>query len=368
LKSVVSTVSNDINTDNRVHKIALTLLANGYNITIVGRKFRNSKDLSDRPYKTKRFKLLFNKGPLFYMNLNFRLFIYLLRSREDIILSNDLDTLPACWLAASLRKKKLVYDSHELFPELPELVNRRLVKKIWSFLEKRLINKINLGLTVSPSIAEYYIKTYHVSFEVIKNVGKFRFDHELEDIQKNADIKIIMYQGALNVGRGIELAIQSMAFIDHAILIIAGTGDIEQKLKRLAAELGLEKKVRFTGRLSFDELWQYTRNADLGISLEEDLGLNYRYALPNKLFDYIQSRLPVIVSDLPEMKKIVGTYKIGEVLTQRLPENLAKIINRMFTIDIPDGKYTTKLALAARELCWEKEEEKLRILFKQLYT
>jgi glycosyltransferase involved in cell wall biosynthesis len=350
-----------------VHKIALTLLANGYNITLVGRKLKHSKDLSDRPYHTKRFKLLFNKGPLFYANLNLRLFIYLIQSKEDIILSNDLDTLPACWLAASLRKKKLVYDSHELFPELPELINRPLVKKFWSFLERNLINRIDLGITVSPSIAEYYMNLYHIPFEVIKNVGKFRFDYELEDIQKGADNKIIIYQGALNIGRGIELVIQSMAFIDHAVLIIAGTGDIERRLKGLVAELGFDNKVKFTGRLSFEELWQYTRNADLGISLEEDLGLNYRYALPNKLFDYIQARLPVVVSDLPEMKRIVNNYKIGEVLSQRLPEKLAEIITRMLVIDIPAGKYSPKLALAARELCWEKEEEKLRILFKQLY-
>jgi len=367
LKSIISTVSNDICTDNRVHKIAMTLLANGYKITVVGRKLKHSKDLSDRPYKTKRFKLLFNKGPLFYLNLNLRLFIYLMQSKEDIILSNDLDTLPACRSAASLRKKKLVYDSHELFPEVPELVNRPLVKKIWLYLERKLIKKIDLGLTVSPSIAEYYMNAYSITFEVIKNLSKFRFDYEFEDIQKNTDNKIIIYQGALNIGRGIELAIQSMSFIDNATLIIAGSGDIEQKLKSLAKKMNIEKKVRFTGRLAFEELWQYTRNADLGVSLEEDMGLNYRYALPNKLFDYIQARLPVIVSDLPEMKKIIDKYKIGEILIQRSPENLANIISQMLNNYISDGKYTSNLALAARELCWEKEEEKLRILFKQLY-
>jgi glycosyltransferase involved in cell wall biosynthesis len=367
LKSIVSAVSNDIDTDNRVHKIASTLLANGYKITVVGRKLKYSKDLSDRPYPTRRFKLLFNKGPLFYMNLNLRLFIYLLFTNEDIILSNDLDTLAACWLAAYLRKKKLVYDSHELFPELPELVNRPVVRKIWSVLERKLIKKIDLCFTVSPSIADYYKDTYRVSFEVIKNVGKFRFDHELEDVHKNSDSRIIIYQGSLNVGRGIELAIQSMAFIKNAVLVIAGTGDIDQKLKRLVSEMDLGEKVIFTGRLSFDELWQYTSRADLGISLEEDLGLNYRYALPNKLFDYIQARLPVVVSDLPEMKKIVEKYHIGEILYNRQPKELAAIIDRMLATDIPDGKYTPKLALAARELCWEKEEEKLRILFKQLY-
>jgi len=366
LKRIISAVSNDIYTDNRVHKIAQTLLANGYDVTITGRLLRHSKDVSDRPYHTRRFRLLFNKGPLFYVCLNLRLFFYLLLSKVDIILSNDLDTLPACRFAAKFRKKKLAYDSHELFPEVPELVGRPVVKSIWSFLERKLIQKIDLRMTVSPSIAQYYKDIYNVSFEVVRNISRYRSENELK--QKTSEEKNykIIYQGALNIGRGIELAIRSMQFIENSTLIIAGSGDIDEELIKMVTELSMQTKVKFTGRLSFDELWNYTRSADIGLSLEEDMGLNYRFALPNKLFDYIQARLPVIVSDLPEMKSVIKTYQIGEILEQRLPEKLAAIINHMLTIDIPEGKYTAKLALAAHELCWEIEEEKIISLFKQL--
>jgi glycosyltransferase involved in cell wall biosynthesis len=365
LIKVVSVVSNDIVTDNRIHKIALSLEAYGYEVTVIGRKFKNSEKRLDRPYKVRRFRLWFNRGPLFYLNLNLRFFFYLLLSDIRIILSNDLDTLLSCSLAASLRRKQLVFDSHELFPEVPELVHRPVVRKIWQILEKKLISKIKFGFTVSPSIADFYFNTYGVKFELIRNLGNFRFDYEFEEIDKSQKQKTIIYQGSLNIGRGLEILIESMQQIDGAILQIIGSGDVAPKLIRLTKKLNLEDKVRFIGRLPLERLWEFTASASIGISLEENLGLNYQYALPNKLFDYIQARIPVIISDLPEMTGIVNKYRIGKVLVERTPEKLAEIIKEMLKEEVVQDEYAVNLELAARELCWEKEEEKLIKLFKR---
>jgi glycosyltransferase involved in cell wall biosynthesis len=366
LIKIVSAVSNDIVTDNRVHKIAHSLEANGYKVTVVGRLLRNSIQLHERSYKTKRFKLLFNRGPLFYLNLNLRLFFYIVFSDFGFILANDLDTLPGCFLAAKLKRKKIIFDSHELFSEVPELVDRHFVRKIWLTLEKFLIPRIDLEFTVSPSIAEFYKNKYRVHFEVLRNVGHFRFDNEFDGVRKNPEQSTIVYQGALNIGRGIELAIRSMQYIEKAELWVIGTGDIVDELKQLVTELSLENKVIFPGRIAMEDVWAYTFRADIGISLEEDMGLNYRYALPNKLFDYIQARLPVIVSDLPEMIIIIEKYKIGKVLKERTPQKLAELINEMIKMEIPKGKYNANVGLAARELCWEREEDKLIESMKQL--
>jgi glycosyltransferase involved in cell wall biosynthesis len=366
LIKIVSVVSNDIVTDNRIHKIALTLEANGYKVTIVGRCFRNSGDLGNRPYETMRFRLLFNKGPLFYLNLNLRLFVFLVFSDFGVILANDLDTLPACCLAAKLKKKKLIFDSHELFPEVPELVNRPMVRKIWLFLENFFVPKIDLGFTVSYSIAEFYEKKYGIHFEVLRNVGQFRFDYEFNGIKKNEERTTIIYQGSLNKGRGIDLVIRSMQYIDDVEFWIVGTGDIVDELKKLVSDLLLDRKVIFIGRVAMEEVSAYTFKADIGISPEEDMGLNYRYGLPNKLFDYIQARLPVVVSDLPEMKTIVENYKIGKVLKERTPLKLAEILTQMINKELPSGKYNLNVGLAARELCWEREEEKLISSIKQV--
>ena len=365
---VISLVSNDIVTDNRVHKIAASLEANGFMLMVVGREFSHSKKLITRSYTIKRFRLWFNKGPLFYANLNIRFFFFLLRADVDIILSNDLDTLPAGWLAAKLRRKKLVFDSHELFPEVPELVRRPVVRSIWLLIERILIKRISYGSTVSDAIANHYNNKYNKPFVVIRNVGRFHNDTDFEGIIKDDDKKTIIYQGALNVGRGLELAIQSMMHVENIRLQIIGDGNIREKLEKLVSDLGLDNKVEFVGRIPLEELWEYTAKAHLGISLEEDLGLNYQFALPNKLFDYIQARIPVVVSDLKELSAMVDRYAIGKILTDRTPDKLGEVFTIMLEDELTKGVYYTNLEIAARELCWEREEEKLIELFKRVST
>jgi len=155
--------------------------------------------------------------------------------------------------------------------------------------------------------------------------------------------------------------IETMKLLPEYMLKVAGEGDISNELRELTKKLKLENRVEFTGRLPLEELKKMTRKAHLGISLEEDRGLNYRFALPNKLFDYIQAEIPVIVSDLPEMRNVVETYHVGEVLFERTPQKIAELINK--TIE-NDSKYKENLTIAAKELCWENEEQKLMELFK----
>ncbi|MCA1760901.1 MAG: hypothetical protein LC658_14130, partial [Bacteroidales bacterium] len=120
-KRIIVSVTSDLVSDNRVHKTCTTLGEMGFEVLLVGRKLAGSQPLSPRNYQTKRIKLFFNKGPLFYACFNFRLFCLLLFSKCDLLLSNDLDTLPANFLASKLKNKPLVYDSHEFFTEVPEL-------------------------------------------------------------------------------------------------------------------------------------------------------------------------------------------------------------------------------------------------------
>ncbi|MBN1598524.1 MAG: glycosyltransferase [Bacteroidales bacterium] len=363
---IISFVSNDIVTDNRVHKISSTLVYNGYDVTVVGRKFSDKQDdIINRNYKTHRFRLMFNKGPLFYLNLNLRIIQYLIRNKTNIVVSNDLDTLPGCFIGSSIRRRTLVFDSHELFPEVPELVHRPKIRGIWKFLERYFVPKVKHGLTVCQSIADYYQDKYNSEFEVVRNVGNFKFDDEFEGIHKSEEITVL-YQGALNYGRGIELAIESIRFSDNVKLWILGSGDIENRLKSMVKKHDLEDRVEFFGRIPLEDLWNYTPRAHIGISIEENLGLNYRYALPNKLFDYIQARIPVIVSDLPEMESIIKKYKIGKVLKERTPEALNSLIMELIENELKNESYFTNLEFAARELCWEREEHKVIKLFNDV--
>lgn len=360
MKRIVVSVTNDLITDQRVEKVCNTLFENGFDILLIGRKLKNSEPIK-RNYQTKRFKLLFNKGFLFYAEYNLRLFFYLLFTKKHILLANDLDTLLPNYLISKLQNKKIILDCHELFPEVPELVNRKRVKNIWSYLEKKILPKVKKKYTVCDSIAYYYQEKHQTNFEVIKNLPRKK---ELEKEAFPFDIKnkkIILYQGAINIGRGLELLIKTMKHLDNHLFVLIGHGDIIQELQEKVRIEKLEQKIFFLGKMAPELLHKMTPLAHLGISLEEDLGLNYRFALPNKIFDYIQAEVPILVSDLPEMKQVVLNYNVGEIVTNRNPKEIANQIEKMLEKD-----FSNQLKIAKKELVWENQEEKILKFFNNL--
>ena len=353
LKRVIVSVTNDLVTDQRVGKTCAVLTEMGFKVLLVGRKLKKSNSIQ-REYEVKRFRLLFNKGFLFYAEYNLRLFFFLLFSKKDLLFSNDLDTLVPNYLIRKIQKKKLIFDSHELFSEIPELENRKRVKNFWLAIEKKIIPKLKNIITVSNSIKEHYQSLYGVNVSVVRNIPENK-----KVIQTPFDFdthgkKIILYQGSVNVGRGLELMIDTMHLLEDYILVIIGDGDISTKLIEKVNTLDLKNCVKFLGRINPDELKNLTPNATVGMSLEEDLGLNYRYALPNKLFDYIHAEVPMIVSNLPEMKAIIKKYAIGEVLIDRTPISLASTIKTMAA-----KNYKKELIEAKKQLNWALEKEKL---------
>lgn len=364
MKRIIVSVTNDLVTDQRVHKICSTLQSMDFELLLIGRKLPKSLKI-ERPYSTFQFNLLFNKGVFFYAEYNIRLFFKLFFLKKDILLSNDLDTLLPNYLISKIFNLKLVYDSHELFTEVPELINRPFIQKIWLQIEKNTLPKVKNCITVSESIANYYNKKYNTNFNVIRN---FPLKNEKSIVKtfpfSTSNHKIIIYQGALNKGRGLALIINTMAFIKNAILVLIGNGDIENKLKEKVTALGLDAKVKFIPKVHPNELRNLTKQADLGISIEEDLGLNYQFALPNKLFDYIQAKIPVLVSDLPEMKRIISTYNVGEVIKNRTPKKLA--IQIEILLNKEKSYFEKDLEKASSVLIWEHEEKKLIEIFENL--
>ncbi len=358
MRRIIMAVSNDLATDQRVQRVAQSLTDAGYSVTLVGRKLKNSLPVSFS-YKAVRFSLLATRGPLFYALLNWRIFWFILFQKFDAAVANDLDTLVGVTLATKLRRRKLVYDSHELFTELPELVNRPKTKRIWQTIERIFVPKVDVAYTVCQSIANIYNQLYNKQFSVIRNVPTQRNAQTYE--RKN---NVIMYQGALNVGRGIELMIETMRQLPNCELWIAGGGDVEQQLRTQAKNQTDGGKVVFLGKLPPEKLREHTAMASVGLSIEEDLGLNYHFALPNKLFDYIQAGVPVIVSNLPEMRAIVESYQIGTILTNRTPQALAQAIEQMLQAS---NTYASNIKLAANELCWQNEEKQLIKTYNQLW-
>ena len=364
-KRMIVSVTNDLVTDQRVHKVCTSLQEFGYDVLLVGRSLPASPELSDRSYPCRRMRLFFRRSVLFYAEYNLRLFFLLLFSRAYGFLSNDLDTLPANFLAARLRGKKLYYDSHEYFTEVPELLHRPGIKKVWETLEKLMLPSLTHTYTVSQAVADAYVEKYHIRMQVIRNFPRKAMVSRESGIDlKEGGKRILLYQGVVNVDRGLEEAVEAMKYVPDTIFYIAGRGDIDHALREQVRTSGLEDRVRFLGAIPFEQLPSVTAQADLGLSIEKMVGLNYTYALPNKLFDYIHAGVPVLVSPLPEIKKVLEQYWIGAFIESHDPRHIAEKINAL--LNDSEGRSRMKAALKeAREVyCWEKEEEKLRQLFE----
>jgi glycosyltransferase involved in cell wall biosynthesis len=368
LKKVILSVTNDLTTEQRVDKVCRTLIKLGFEPVLLGRRKRDSQDLSKRAYRTRRFRLLFEKGPLFYACYNTRLFFFLLFSKTDLIVANDLDTLMASYLASKIKAVPLVYDTHEYYTETPELVSRPLVQAIWKGIEKRIFPRLKHVYTVNESIAGIYEKAYGVKVQVVRNVPETKAAlPERNRLSKGLpeDKKIILLQGAgINIQRGAEEMVQAMQYIDNAIFMVVGGGDVLEDLKRLSSELELESKIIFIPKQPLDKVREYTVEADLGVTLDKDTNPNYRYSLPNKLFDYIQAGVPVLASPLVEVKKIIERYDIGTTIDNHDPEHIADKVNWIFSDPKKLGLWKQNLKFASEALCWEKEEETLIQIYR----
>jgi glycosyltransferase involved in cell wall biosynthesis len=340
----------------------------GFSVVLAGRKKRDSVPLGEKTYRRHRMRLLFERGPLFYIEFNIRLFIFIFFKKADILVSNDLDTLLPNYLVSRIKGIPLVYDSHEHFTEVPELVHRPVVRMIWKIIEKAIVPKLGRMVTVNGSLARIFNEKYGVTAIPVRNVPffrEYRVEKSREELGLPADRKIILLQGAgINIQRGAEEAVMAMKHLEGHLLLIIGGGDVIGELKKLHKSLELGDKVRFIPRLPFDELYCYTVHADVGLAIDKDTNVNYRYSLPNKLFDYIQARVPVLASPLPEIAAIIRHYEVGDFIRDHDPEHIAAMIQAMTSDEQRIVKWKEKLNFAAAELCWENEKQILKEVYK----
>lgn len=371
MRRVIVSVTNDLTTDNRVKRTCSLIHELGHEVLLVGRSRKNSLLPSEFPWKTKRFRLLFNKGPLFYAEYNMRLFFYLLVKKVDVLYANDLDTLPANFLAFKLKSKtKLIYDTHELFTEVPELIHRKFAKNTWIKIESYIFPKLDHIVTVNESIAKIYETKYDKPLLVVRNVpAKWNKEDILSRTQLGLppDKFIIIMQGSgLNVARGLEEAVQAMQYIENALLVVVGNGDVIPQAKEMVCQKKLEDRVKFFEKRPYSEMMQFTSNANLGLTLDKPLSDNYKFSLPNKLFDYIQAGIPILSSDLVELRKIIDKYQIGCIVDTVSATEIAQKIN--FLIENPNtlDEYKSNCHMAAECEIWEHEKLKLKSLLDKI--
>lgn len=360
-KKIICTVTNDLTTDQRMLRICGTLASEGYEVTLVGRELKNSVPLTTRNFGQKRLYCFFTKGKLFYIEYNLRLLFWLLFQKADAVCAIDLDTLVPAYLSAKLKEQKLVYDAHEYFPFVPEVVERPFTQRVWLWVEKTFLPKCDLVYTVSASITRQFEKLYGKKVATIRNVP----------LKKRTGLEpksetILVYQGALNMGRGLEQLISAMRHIPHK-LYLYGDGDVKETLVQMVQKNEQEEQIIFKGRVSPDELWRETAKAYIGINLLENKGLNYYWSLPNKLFDYIQAGVPQVMMNFPEQLALNKEKPFGIAIENLEEETILFAINELLNNSELYTQLQNNCLTLAEELTWENESNTLLKLYDQLF-
>ncbi|MFD1469639.1 glycosyltransferase [Hymenobacter caeli] len=356
--------TSDLVHDQRMQRICSSLQAAGYQVELVGWERPASGPLPAQSYRQHRLRGWFQQGKLFYLEYNLRLLGYLLRRRADAWCAVDLDTALPVWLRARLGGQPLVYDAHELFTETPEVVGRPAVRRAWRWVEAFVVPRARLAYTVGPALARVFEGRYGRPFAVVRNAARLR------PAPAGAPAGgYVLYQGVLNVGRGLEALLDAMPLV-RGRLVLCGEGDCSAGLRAQAARLGLlaSGQVEFRGFVGPDALRAVTARAAVGVMLLENRGLSYYYSLANKFFDYVHAGIPQVLIDFPEYRALNETYDVAELVPDLAPATLAAALNRL----LPGGDAARARQLAANcrraapHLSWEHEEKVLVGLYADL--
>lgn len=360
-KKLVFTVTNDLNFDQRMIRICTSLQNNGYDVLLVGRKLKTSLPLAPRNYNQRRLTCFIEKGKLFYLEYNLRLFFFLLLQKIDLICAIDLDTIMPCYFISVIRRKKKVYDAHELFCEMKEVVSRPLIYKFWKRIEKFAVPKFQYGYTVNQPIQKIFKEDYDVNYEVIMNVPFLNTDITAE---KN---RVIIYQGAVNHGRSFETLIPAFQWIDCPFWIY-GDGNFYNECKKLIEKYHLADKVKLKGKILPHELKHITPKALMGITIFENNGLNNYYSLGNRFFDYIQAAIPQLCVAYPAYKEINEQFEVAVLIDDLSSESIAKAINSLVNDEALQERLRWNCLKARSIYNWQNEEKRLIHYYQQIFS
>lgn len=358
-KKIVLTVTNQLVFDQRMQKIAQSLHTAGYLVTLIGSCHKNSPELRKSDYVQKRLNVYFRKGPLFYAEFNLKLAFWLLTSpKPAAICAIDLDTIIPVWLASKIRKSVPVYDAHELFIEMKEVVTRPRIYVFWRWVEQTFVPKFTRGYTVNAFIQQYFINTYGVKYGIVENRPIFT---EVVNAAK-PETPFLLYQGAVNHGRSFETLIPAMQQIPIPLLI-CGDGNFMLQLKELIEQYEVASKVVLKGMVIPAELRTITPTATIGLTLFENVGLNQIHSLANRFFDYIMCGVPQICVAYPEYIAINKEYEVAYLIPNTEPATIAEAVNKLLTDVVLYRTIQENCRLAAQKLSWQQEEQKLVTMY-----
>lgn len=363
-KKIVLTVTTDLNYDQRMIRICTTLANAGYDVELVGMEFPHSQELTPRPYRQTRIKSKFTQGKIMYLMYWVKLFFYLLKVRADVLVAIDLDTILSVYFASLIRGKKRVYDAHEIFTEMQEVNERKMMKWIWEAIAKFAIPRYKAGYTIGEAYADFFKKHYGVHYDVVRNATVYNPDYKIPASRE----KIILYQGAVNKGRAFEYLIPAMQYVQAPLWII-GKGNFSLQVQELIKEYKLEDKVKMLGYIRPEKLKEYTAQAYIGITLFDDSnnGLSNKLSMANRFFDYMHHGVPQLCCDFPEYRAVNQRWQLARLVKTVDPQEIARELNLMLEDDELHHRMSLQAREAAQTLCWQEEEKTLLRFYQKLF-
>lgn len=367
-KSVTISFLGNANFDTRVTNLTNSLRENGIPVNVISFDW-TTPNFHTVIGDTSIFKLVKKKNSLpYYLKFLSTLFKELLKTNSSIYIAEDIFTLPIVTFIAKFRGAKLYYNSREFYAFLAGLRNKPKTQGIMRKLENFFIKKVDTVLVTGDGDAEFLQEYYGIkNTVVIRNLPLNQKAAEPKDFRKMLNIQvsstILLYQGVILEGRGFEPLLVAMTKVKNCDLVILGAGVFKTKYEKLAEDLGIEKRLHFLGNIDQSELINYTAGADIGVSLIENISKSYYYALPNKLFEYIMAHIPVLISDLPQMKKIVEDYNVGRFTSLENENDLETVLSEMMSDKEKIENFKSNTIEASAELNWQKEFEKIKYLF-----
>lgn len=387
---VAMIVWNDLRNDARVRKEAETLQAAGHAVTVFAlhspgltqaretilngvevvrtprRPFEKPAKRTGKPMRLGRAALLTRTVLRSWTHA--MMLVRIVRSHPDIVHAHDVNTLPTGWLAARLARAQLVYDAHEISTGRE---GYRKLRGLVFAIERRLMPRAAGTITTTDRRAAFFARAYGISRPLVLQNRPARTSVERtgllrEELGLRRDWPVIVYQGGLQQGRGLETLLAAMAGVPDAHLVFIGSGRLSESLTDKARELALDDRVRFVPTVPLERLPVYTASADIGVQPIENTCLNHFTTDSNKLFEYVMAGLPVVASNLPEIRRIVNEHELGLLVPDGDEGALAAALRRL-VLDAAERERLARNARAAAPLLsWESQAPALVELYRRL--
>jgi glycosyltransferase involved in cell wall biosynthesis len=359
----------DINTDGRCKNIATSFISYGGRVTFIGPSGSNRTDrYGDLTAKAVRVRSDLG-SKIMYLHYWIRACTAVIKLKPDLIIAEDLYSLPPALVAAFFTGARVIYDAKEFYFALASLRDRPVTQRFWSAVEYLTIRYADAVITSGERDSDIIGDRYKISRPVaIHNHPPGSKSEPDRMILRNRyniprHMLIFLYQGWLLKGRGIPLMLEIARRYENVFLVIIGEGIMREEIEENVKEMKLSDRVLLTGALPYEELLKNSEGADVGCALIEDYGLSYRYARPNKMFEYIRASVPVLVSNFPAMSEIVDLHGVGLAVDPNNTHDVLETARKLIENGDLRERFRNMCKKAAEHFIWEAEEKKLFKLF-----